>query len=586
VTFLAFSPLAAYALLGGVALLILLLHWLKPRPPRTVVASTLLWLSLLKRRARRAPRWRRALALILALGIGLSLALALTRPELPALGLAGKRTVLVMDNGPSMAARTKDGSTRWSHALARARRVLDGASGEVLVLDTMGTAPVAGFVSPSQAEETLDRLAVGHHDAVPLPLLQRDRSLEVHVITDGVGLTEFPDGAHVHSVFEAADNVAVTSLDARAFPADPTRYEAFVQVYNASPGRKQVRLRLRGGDRFAVEQTLQMAAGELVDATFDVSGFEGGILGAAVATSGDALASDDIAFARVPSHRRKRVLLVTEGNRPLEDSLLALPGVRLTTATPAGYAQAMPADAYVFDRFAPAQPPARGALLLGPPPAPWLPAGSREVTNPDIIRWDCTHTLTSGVNWLELRIKRGHLLDVGAADALVDVEQGTLIAAQPGSSPWIVLGFALQESNLPLQANFPVFLAHALDWLTEPPTPLLRPTGMITVPLPNARVTDGSANAVAAVATPVGVLFEASRPDVYTIQADGTRLEVIANVLDPRRAEINRSALRDTDPATIGVPSAWHGEPWALLLLFGALLSIVEWAAYTRRLTA
>ena len=111
-TFLAFSPLAGYALLFGVALAIVVLYWLKPRPLRTTVGSTLLWANVLKRRVRHAMRWRWVLSLLLALGISLSLALALTRPELPALGLTGKRIVLVLDNSPSMAARTRDDHTR------------------------------------------------------------------------------------------------------------------------------------------------------------------------------------------------------------------------------------------------------------------------------------------------------------------------------------------------------------------------------------------------------------------------------------------------------------------------------------------
>ncbi len=184
-TFLAFSPLAAYALLGAVALVILLLHLLKPRPLRAVVASTLLWASVLKRRSRHAAPWRRLLSLLLCLGIGLSLALALGRPEVPALGLTGKRAVLVLDNSPSMAARTRDGRSRWLHALERARS-LTGGAGRIMVLDTMGTAPVAGFLRPAQAADVLERLAVGSHGAARLPPLPQDRDLEVHLITDGV----------------------------------------------------------------------------------------------------------------------------------------------------------------------------------------------------------------------------------------------------------------------------------------------------------------------------------------------------------------------------------------------------------------
>ena len=485
-TFLAFSPFAAYALLGGVALVIVLLHLLKPRPARTVVASTVLWANLLKRYTPRAARWRRLLSLLLALGIGLSLALALTRPQVAVLGLASQRTILVLDNSPSMAARTRDGRSRWLHAQERARQVLEATSGEVMLLDTMGTAPVSGYVAPAQALAVLERLAVGAHGVARLPPLQPDRNVQMHLFTDGVALADIPAGAVVHSVFEAADNVAITGLQARAFPTDPTRYEAFVQVYNASPGPKRVGLTLRGSGQFSIKQQLEMAAGELIDASFDVSAFEGGILAAAAAAPGDALPVDDIAFARVPAHRPRNVLLVTDGNPRLEDSLRALPGVHVRTVAPAAYSRAAPADVYVFDRFAPATPPPAGALLFRPPAVPWLPAPSREIANPQVTGWDRAHAIAAGQSWQDLRVKRARLASVPAAQAVVTTPQGALIAARHDAAeqhagPWILVGFAPQDSNLPLQPGFPVFLGTALDWLTEPAPALLRALGSIEV---------------------------------------------------------------------------------------------------------
>ncbi len=585
-TFLALSPLAAYALLAAVALAVVLLHLLKPRPLRMTVGSTLLWTNVLKRHSRRAGRWRWLLSLLLALGIGLSLALALTGPELPALGLAGKRTVLVLDNSPSMAARTRDGRTRWLHALERARGLLGSTVGAVMVLDTMGTAPVSGFLTRAQAVTALDRLKVGSQSMARLPLFPQERDLDVHLITDGVGLTEFPAGGAVHSVFEAADNVAVTGLEARAFPADPTRYEAFVQVYNASPGSKRVRLTLRGGDHFAIAQELDMSAGELLDASFDISGFEGGILGAAAAIIGDALALDNVAFARVAAHRTRRVLLVTDGNARLEDAIRALPGIRLATVKPADYVYAAGADAYVFDRFAPVMPPPAGALLFRPAAAPWLPAVSSEIANPGIADWNRAHPLTIGLNWRDLRVRQARPVNVEASETVVAATQGALVAARRASSPWILVGFASQDSSLPLQPAFPVFLGNALDWLTEAPAPLVLPLGAIQVPVPGAQVRNSAGASVPVVETADGVMFEALQPDVYTAHGDGQRVEVIANVLDPRQADINRSPLRDEQAVAEAAAPERRIEPWVLLLLVCALLLMAEWAAYTRRVTA
>ena len=132
--FLAFSPLAPTRC-SAPSLVILLLHLLKPRPRagRCVHAAVV---SVLKRRSRRHP-WRRLLALLLCLGIGLSLALALGRPEVPALGLAGKRAVLVLDNSPRWR-RARDRRSRWSRALGA--RAATGGAGRIMVRGTMGCA--------------------------------------------------------------------------------------------------------------------------------------------------------------------------------------------------------------------------------------------------------------------------------------------------------------------------------------------------------------------------------------------------------------------------------------------------------------
>ena len=188
----------------------------------------------------------------------------------------------------------------------------------------------------------------------------------------------------MHSVFEPADNVAVTAFEARPLAKDPTRYEALVQVLNASDVDLRARLLITGDDDFSITQDLDLRAGETVNASFDVSDFEGGVLGAAAIFERDAYPSDDLAYAVVPSHRANHVLLVTTGNLPLEDALRRLPGVRLAVVAPDSYPRAGKHDAVVFDRFAPAEPPAAGALLLRPPAREWLAGQSAVSKRPRI----------------------------------------------------------------------------------------------------------------------------------------------------------------------------------------------------------
>ena len=102
----ALSPALAYAIVVATALLIVLLHLLRPRAMQRAVSSTVLWMQVLRQRRRYYPPWRWLLSLVLCLAIGIALALALGRPD----GFSGaqSRLVIVLDNSASMATRTRD----------------------------------------------------------------------------------------------------------------------------------------------------------------------------------------------------------------------------------------------------------------------------------------------------------------------------------------------------------------------------------------------------------------------------------------------------------------------------------------------
>jgi hypothetical protein len=154
---------------------------------------------------------------------------------------------------------------------------------------------------------------------------------------------------------------------------------------------------------------------------------------------------------------------------------------------------------------------------------------------------------------------------------------------------WIKVGFALEDSNFPLQADFPVFLGNALSWVTEPVPVLVRGLGSIEVALPGGQVRDGSGHPVATSATARGIVFEARNADVFSVSSPSGQAFVVANLSDPRYALINRTRLNDGDAMGVsGQPSArfWSAELWMLLLLLAGALLLVEWAVFTRRLGA
>jgi hypothetical protein len=248
----------------------------------------------------------------------------------------------------------------------------------------------------------------------------------------------------------------------------------------------------------------------------------------------------------------------------------------------------------VFDRYAPREAPAGGALLFRPPGVTWIDAKWRPVSQSEVASWDQSDALTAGVAWRDLRLESAQLADAGPPAAVVTAKtvggasaRGGLVVAGRARARWVAVGFALQDSNFPLQSGFPVFLGTALSWLTESARIASEGLGRIEVPIANAQVRDGADHRVAATATARGTLFEAPRPGVYVVGNGPQRLIVVANVSDPRVPQINYSRigpdganLKSTDRARPSWP-----EPWIWLLGLAFVLLTVEWATFSRRVT-
>ena len=139
-----------------------------------------------------------------------------------------------------------------------------------------------------------------------------------------------------------------------------------------------------------------------------------------------------------------------------------------------------------------------------------------------------------------------------------------------------------------MQASFPVFVGRALSWLTQEESVLIREVGLVEVPVPDAAVSDADGNPISTSRTASGIVFQANRPGAYSIISAKGQMRVIANILDPAYAQINHSRFADLPSGGQRVLSRryeWLAEPWLTLLVFGAVLIIVEWVTFARRIT-
>ena len=285
-TFLALTSLQAALLALVTAGTVIALYFLKLRHRRTFVSSSMLWRRVLdeKRSHSLWERLRRIISIAVAVTIALLIAMALGRPEIESLGGRAERLVIVLDTSPSMNARTADGSTRWQHAAARAREIMDnGSTAEFRIADTSAETAYPFTTDPVEARRLIDQLRPS--GAEPRFPAVDSRNSTVYFVSDGVGLQDVPEFVQRVSVFEAANNFAITAFEIRPVPSNPLGYEAYLEVQNyGQPGEAQ--LTLRGGSNDNVTRTFRLETNGKFKEVFDLSNFEGGSIQASVTDRG------------------------------------------------------------------------------------------------------------------------------------------------------------------------------------------------------------------------------------------------------------------------------------------------------------
>lgn len=586
------SVLALVVAVGIVAVL----YRLKPPPRTVVVPSGLVWDRVLRETHPRQDRLRWWMSLLLAALIAAAIVSALVPLGLAVPGGAVSKLIVVIDDSPTMATRTTDGATRWDHAVAKARVLIDGcaAGTQIWLADTMRRVVTPAFQDRKDALAQLARLQVSYGLRPMMPLPEQSAGVETVVITDGVSIGMVPAQARLESVFESVENAGITAFEVRSLPADPRRYLAYVEVMNASGIEKRIELAIVGiGDK-RVSRVVSIAAGGARIEMIDISDFDSGPLRASIAMPGDGLATDDVAYAVLPVRRVVRVALVTSGNPFLEKSLQVQPRVKVFSITPARYVDDRGFDAIVFDRFAPKIRPHVPALLFRPSRVDWLPFPRKEIVNVSATAWNAAHPLLENISLLDLSIHRATV--VALENPPKDSE--SVLASGPGGVPlivthedgvrWVSVSFALEESNFALHAGFPIFLNNTLNWMFGEQAVIARGLGLIEVPVSGARVVKADGTELPSQSIAGGSVFEVDAPGLFTVVSAHRRLRVAANLFDRRTTDVNKSRLAQIEPEAdvqVGANQPIAFDAWFAFLLGAALLLLFEWWSWNRRMS-
>jgi hypothetical protein len=514
--------------------------------------------------------------------LALALALAVTRPGPRAAPGSGARLLIVLDASWSMRARTPEGDTRWARAIAGARALALSAGSEVAVATT-ADGLVEGPTSDTALLSTaFDRLEPAGGEGLIWPKV--DGVGTTHFFTDGALVRQIEPGTIVHSVFRPAPNVAITAFGARPATSSSSAPSAYLEVANYAPDAQRAHLTVVRGATVIVDQWVDLGPDEVSRQLLPLEPAGGATLRARVSADGNALDVDDEAVAWLSSGDPIAVTVVSDQPEPFADLFANDPAVRPTFVTTAAYRPG-PADALIFDRWAPASAPDRPALYLSPPARPWLASALRDEVAP---QWSTSepHPVLDGVDPLPLDIARTRRYEGPSVKAIAESAQGTpLVSVLDGErARGVIVGFNLAESNLAAVTAFPILVGNALDWLARPAAGEPRSPGPIELPASTTRLTSPEGESVPLVRAGDRVLARLRTPGLYLAQAGGSESVVGVNVGNPAIANLSRTTLADDAPAS--PLSGLTGRAWwiyAVSLAF--VLLLVEWWTWQRRLT-
>ena len=610
---------AAAPLLIGLGVLltagiIVVLYWVRPEPQPVVVPSNLIWRRVLDERRRREDFWRWLISLVIALLAGIAVIMAMAQPIAESNARDG-RVVVVMDTSPSMEAGLAGGGTRWDQASEQVRRILAGGSetSEFLLLDTAGDRGGRSFIGRRETLEALEALGPVHGREHRFPdvadLLEPGSGADVIFVGDGVYVPDAPEGVERISVFEAAPNAGITAFDVRPLPADPGRFEAFIEVVRhpaeADDGGIVV-LQIDGAGGASARRMLQVNAGTPLGETVPLTGFVAGPVRAVIAASGeDGLPADDVAHAYIPARNRLRVLLVGGPNPFWEAALRLDPRVSLSVAPPGSEPlddlDPGSVDLVVVDGAPPEAIPPVPVLFAGSGSAEWLPPrlggeeaslGGEEGTTVmlPVVREQTGHPLLRDLNFEDAMARDVEAFDAasvrgqGPWELLLGDSRLGLLATRERPLRGLAFAFPIARSNLPLQADFPLLLARALSWLTDVDVRRVG-LGQARVAMAAGAIFDSEGREVASRRLGSEISFDASEPSLYYVAGGGREVVVAASLLDRRASNLNQSAWAGEPPATLAPAATAVSVIWPILALFAFLLIVAEWIAFHRHAT-
>ena len=593
---------------------VIAMYLLKLRREERTVSSTFLWQRMVRDVEANAPwqRLRRNLLLLLQLLVLLALIFALARPFLRTVGIAGQNLILIVDRSASMAA-TDAGGTRLEAAKREAIRLVDQLpdTGRATVIAFGGQMEVPAAASGDRRElrAAINGIEIrngggsdlGQALALASALAAREAGSEVAIISDGQ--VQVPEQAQVPATVRffpigtRAENAGISALVLQPIAGGQ---RLFIQAtnYGPAPVARRLIVELDGQLFNAYDLALEPSGDQSIVAEVPAA--------VRVATAqlegADTLPTDDRAWAAGAGTDRADVRLISDGNRFLEAGLATLPGLQVTRVQTTTTVFTVTVALTVLDGVVPDPLPPGNLLFVGPLRSSPLFSVTGQIEFPALRPAPGGDPLLQNVSVAEINVLRAAQIPKPIwARTVIDSDGGpVLLAGEESGRRVAVLGFALHESDLPLQIAFPILLSNLVGYLAPGQgggASQLQPGQPLIVPVPpdatEVRITPpGGAPVDMTPANGQAIFADTNTLGVYNVAIirpglPATERAVAVNMTNAAESRVEpREQLPIFQSGGRAVAASGErsgrSEFWRWLAGIALALLVVEWLVYQR----
>ncbi len=466
---------------------IIILYLLKPRGVNHLISSNLLWQKLLKNQQSKTffEKFVHNILMYLQILIIVLLVIAFMSPFINVEGQSGGRKILLIDTSGSMQHENASGKSRFEEAVEEACAYVRGAQNTQFSLVTVDAGGAQIFAVDSSDTDSLIQTLKGlacsdgggsllqaQNILDTLAGTETEDGADLIVYTDGAGAADFEalhstgertlyvcgePGANVaneYTVFTEREDglfdvmVSMTNYNSAAASFDVSLYDedkSLIALSAMNLGAQETRICLFEG----VDWKGQSISSEISGIHFDNN-------------VKDSLAADNHSQAVKNRGNLISGLLVGDGNIFIEKAYGAVTGTDLAKADSDNVADEN-VNVVIYDAGEEPGDTACSSLIFGNA----YGASVETLQNVVLDMTDCD--LTAGLSGFTIGVNEAYVFELpkGAKSFLEYEGKCVGYYVELDNRKEVVAGFDIRETDFPLRAEFPVFLANAMIYLSD-----------------------------------------------------------------------------------------------------------------------